>query len=410
MKITEQINKIINSKFFILFVFIVYFFFGITIYKDFGISFDENINRINGFVTLKYIFNLVNSNFDLNTFIANLPNLQEYVDRWYGVVYDTSLAYLEVLLDIKNSRDIYLLKHLTNFIIFFISSIFFFILCKNIFKDNLLSLIGLSMLVLSPRIFAESFYNPKDIIFMSFSIFAIYFNIKFLQNNNNIYIILSALFSALMTDIRVVGIFLPLITCFFFLFNSNILSLKIRLYSFIKYIFLFSLFFWIFWPLLWEKSFSNLITSIQEFKNFPYAGDILYFGDYIKAKFVPWHYFFVWFFMTTPLVFFILIFLGVIRGLKILIKNIMQIEKIDNNNLWINQKEMILIYFLIIALLPLFLVIIFNSTLYTGWRQLYFITILINTCILIIFLKNLLKITSQKIIGDYLITQLLDIC
>ena len=39
-------------------------------------------------------------------------------------------------------------------------------------------------------------------------------------------------------------------------------------------------------------------------KNYPFVGDIFYFGKYINATFVPWHYFFVWFSITTPLVFF----------------------------------------------------------------------------------------------------------
>ena len=56
-------------------IFTIYFFIGISIYKDFGISFDENINRINGFVWLKYLFVKLGINIDLSLFVNNLPNL-----------------------------------------------------------------------------------------------------------------------------------------------------------------------------------------------------------------------------------------------------------------------------------------------------------------------------------------------
>ena len=393
---TKLTKQIFESKIFIFSIFTIYFFIGISIYKDFGISFDENINRINGFVWLKYLFVKLGINIDLSLFVNNLPNLDNYFDKEYGIVFDLPLAFLEVILNPDNSRDIYLLKHLANFIVFFISSICFFLLCNHIFKDQILSLIGLAALILSPRIFAESFYNPKDIIFMCFLIFAIYFNIKFLQYKNNFYIIFAALFSALMTDIKVVGIFLPFITSFFLIFNSDNFSLKVKLYSLIKYLTAFIIFVFMFWPFLWENSLSNLIISIQKFKNFPFDIEILYLGNFIKAKFVPWHYFFVWFFITTPLIFFIIIFFGVLRNLRIFIKNLVEIEKIKKNNLWKNQDEMISMYILFIFLLPIFLVIIFNSTLYSGWRQLYFLyppLIILG----IYFLKDLKKIGNQKV-------------
>ena len=364
---TKLTKQIFESKIFIFSIFTIYFFIGISIYKDFGISFDENINRINGFVWLKYLFVKLGINIDLSLFVNNLPNLDNYFDKEYGIVFDLPLAFLEVILNPDNSRDIYLLKHLANFIVFFISSICFFLLCNHIFKDKILSLIGLAALILSPRIFAESFYNPKDIIFMCFLIFAIYFNIKFLQYKNNFYIIFAALFSALMTDIKVVGIFLPFITSFFLIFNSDNFSLKVKLYSLIKYLTAFIIFVFMFWPFLWENSLSNLIISIQKFKNFPFDIEILYLGNFIKAKFVPWHYFFVWFFITTPLIFFIIIFFGVLRNLRIFIKNLVEIEKIKKNNLWKNQDEMISMYILFIFLLPIFLVIILTLNVIHVW-------------------------------------------
>ena len=380
----------LKIDFYIYIFFIIYFILGIGIYNDYGISFDENINRTNGFVSLNYVINLFNLNFDLNPFYKNVPQINEYIDREYGIVFDLPAAAIEVILGIKNTKDIYLLRHLMTFVIFFLSTICFYFLCLNIFKDKLISFIGLTILIFSPRIFAESFYNSKDIIFLSFLIFSIHLNVKFLIFKSNTNIFFAALFSALMTDVRVIGIFLIFITFFFLFFHSGKLNIKEKLLIFFKYLFIYTVTLFVFWPFLWENSFSNLLDAISEFKNYPWNGDVLYFGEFIKAKFVPWHYFIVWFFITTPLIFFIIIFGGFLLSGKILIKNLVNVEKNKNANLWNNQYEMILIYIFSIFFIPLFSIIFFNSSLYTGWRQLYFLypSLIILGLHFLIFLKK----------------------
>ena len=175
-----------------------------------------------------------------------------------------------------------------------------------------MSLIGSLSLILSPRIFAESFYNPKDIIFMSLFIIATLFSIKFLRDKNNSSIILAAFFTSLAVGVRIVGIYLPLITLFFFLFNTDNTKTKFKIFSSIKYLFLFLGFLIFLWPFLWEDTFSNLLVAFNEFKNYPWKGEILYFGKFINAEFTPWHYFFVWFLLTTPVIFSVIIIFGVI--------------------------------------------------------------------------------------------------
>ena len=387
---TKQRNILNNLDLYIFIFFVIYFFLGVNIYKDFGISFDENINRTNGFVSLNYIINLFNLNIDLSPFYKNIPFLEDYVDREYGVLFDLPAAFLEVLMEIKNSKETYLLRHLMTFIIFYLSSLCFYFLCLNLFKEKFISAIGVIFLILSPRIFAESFYNSKDITFLSFFIFSIFFNIRFLNQNNSKNIFFAAFFSALMTDIRVIGIFLPFVTILFFFLNTGKKFNEKKFTSFFKYLIVYVFVLFIFWPFLWENGFSNLITAIREFKNYPWEGDILYFGEYINAKFVPWHYFFIWFFITTPLIYFIIIFCALFFVGKIFIINLVNIEKNSYKNLWNNQNEMNLIYFFSIFFIPLFFIIIFNSTLYSGWRQLYFLypPLIILSLYFIEYLKN----------------------
>ena len=390
----KQTKKEFKFDILIFFIFLVYFIIGLMIYKDYGISFDENINRDNGFVSLKFIFEKFGINADLTKYLINIPPLKDYVDKEYGVIFDLPLAFLEFFFKINNTRDAFLLRHLINFLVFFISCGVFFILCNSVFKDKTLSLIGTLFLILSPRIFAESFYNPKDVVFMSLFIFAIFFNIKFLINKSYPSIILAAFFSSLAIGVRIVGIYLPLVTLFFFLFNTDSVSIKAKIKRSFIFLFLFFVFLICLWPLLWEDTLSNLLIAFKEFKNYPWDGEILYFGKFIKAEFAPWHYFFSWFLLTTPIIFSIIILMGIIYAFVFFFNNLFQIEVIKNNNLWREDYEMLCIFFLAITITPIMSVIIFNSTLYNGWRQLYF---LYPALILLgLFFLNFLKKINVK--------------
>jgi len=66
-------------------------------------------------------------------------------------------------------------------------------------------LIGSIILVLSPRIFANSFYNNKDLVFLSFFIISSFYAIKFINNQNLKNSFYFSIFAALSIDVRILG-------------------------------------------------------------------------------------------------------------------------------------------------------------------------------------------------------------
>ena len=199
-------------------VFLLYSIFlliGLISFKDYGISVDEWELREHGFSYLIYICEIFFKETALNiNNMETFPKLSDYFGT-HGPIFNVTTAFIEYFFNINDSRNHYMMRHYINNFIFIIGNFYFYLLVKQRFDHWMYGFIGAIFLFCSPRIFAESFYNPKDIIFMCFLIFAIYFNIKFLQYKNNFYIFFAALFSALMTGIKVVGILLPFITSFF---------------------------------------------------------------------------------------------------------------------------------------------------------------------------------------------------
>ena len=101
------------------------FCIGLFVYKDYGISSDELYARFLGLVSLNYatsllfpdlIFNFQNNNL--------LPHLHDFEWKANGVFYEIVLVAIENILNLNNFTEILYLRHLINFLIFFIANIF----------------------------------------------------------------------------------------------------------------------------------------------------------------------------------------------------------------------------------------------------------------------------------------------
>ena len=85
--------KILKESHNIILIFIIpliLILIGFIVYKDYGISLDEEISRNNGLVSIKYIcdflFPQYSDNFEL---IKNVPDLKDYgVNKPYGTFFD----------------------------------------------------------------------------------------------------------------------------------------------------------------------------------------------------------------------------------------------------------------------------------------------------------------------------------
>ena len=159
---------------------------GLAVYRDFGISLDEEITRQNGLVTIKYIYDfLFTQNAEGFELVSNLPELETYWQRQYGTFFEVIvISIIEIVSEIKSFSEVFYYRHLMNHLLFLISIFCFYFLCLNIFKNKLYAFFGAAVLYTTPRIFAESFYNSKDLAFLSFFIFSIFFSIKFIKKAN----------------------------------------------------------------------------------------------------------------------------------------------------------------------------------------------------------------------------------
>ena len=303
------------------------------------------------------------------------------------------MAFIEKTFQIDDSKQFFLIRHLFNFTVFFISSIFFFLLLNKRFSKTL-SIIGLIFFYLSPRIFAESFYNNKDIIFLSFFIISLFYAISFLNTPSYKNNFLLSVTCSLAIATRVLGIIVPFVVLVFFILRhlDKKNNLKKNIFRIIVFFFLVNTFTLLFWPYLWNDPINNLLSTFESMGAYQWRGGIFYFNEYISGLNIPWHYPIVWILISTPILYLFLFFLGsyliLVRFLKRFIN--LSKKKIFNDIYRGNKERMDIIVFFILFI-TLFLVIELNSTLYNGWRQLYFI----YPCLIFLSVRGL-ELISRK--------------
>ena len=366
-------------------LFIFFFLTGVLIFKDYGISTDEDFQRLVGFYWLNYIANFFpGSNFllDVQNKIKLIGDLTLSVEsgetfKYYGIIYDLPLAFIETVFNITDPKNFFYLRHFFNFFLFWMSSIFFYKILIIRFKNWSLAIFGVLFYVLSPRIFAESFYNNKDLILLSLFSISFYYVLIFFKKENNLNSIKLGIISAVCTSSRVLGI-LIIITCLLIYIFDLISLFKERIKSYNKYIILvfsYSIFLIIIWPYLWENPFKNFYNTIKIFSNYLHIMQVLYNGDYYYSNNLPWHYSIVWPAITTPILYIFFFILGFFFFIK---RFLSRFARIDNSNkryshLWVGYREKFDVFLFFLLIIFYFLIIKLNATLYDGWRQLYFI-------------------------------------
>ena len=329
---------------------------GLRVYDDFGLSFDESIQRSeNGYVNYNYILT------GNDSILLNSP------EKYHGPAFEIFLVWIEKVFNITDDRSIFLSRHLSTFLLFFTGVIFFYFLAKDYFVSKNAALLSCAILVLTPRIFADAFYNSKDIAFLSIFIISIYFLTRFLKEGNFISVAIHALFSGILLDIRILGVLVPVFTVAFFLLDKTLKINEGKLFQDFGYVLLYLalsvLFTILFWPVLWTGPVTHFMNALSEMSNFPWNGDVVYLGKIYLAAALPWHYIPVWIFVSTPVMYCVLFCGGIMftafRLLKAPIK------------LYRDERETLI--FMGWFFVPVTAVVLLDSTVYDGWRHLYFI-------------------------------------
>lgn len=349
---------------------------GIFLFDDYGISWDEPVQRELGNANWSYVLHGDDSLFNL-------------INKYHGPFIEMIESVPEKIFQLQDKQTIFLSRHLLNYIIFWIGPVFLFLLGKEVFRNRWYALLAVMILYLTPRIFAQSFYNSKDIPLLSFFIISNYFLIRFLNRPSYVLAAVFAIVSGMLFGIRIPGIIIPVFTILFFVLNllNRNLSKESLKYLF-TYLFLFILFAVVFYPVSWSNPVGTLQKAFSIMSHFPYDDPQFFMGKLVKPQELPWYYIPVWMGITIPILWQLLFFAGLISLLIMIIRNAKEFWKTSWQWLLIGGW----------CFFPWLIVLFLHSPVYDEWRHLFFIYpafVLIAVAGVRMLLKQLKSIQSK---------------
>ena len=411
-----QMKNLLNIKIYTSFFFVIIFLLGANVFKDYGIYTDDLFQRSNAFFWYEYVKIFVlepslsfENNLDKlisqNSFDEVKIISSSTIPSSQPVILGIFCEFFIDLFNIESSRDVFQFRHFFNFIIYIIALCFFYKLINKRFKSNILPFIGTLFLFLTPRFFAESFYNSQDIFFLSLIIINMYVGFNFLEKPTFKNTLTFSLISALAFDTRIMAILPVSLILGFFILKSLRSNIYFRNnYKFLFYFIFFTFFLIIiFWPYLWVNPITNFLSAISELSSANFLILNLYLGKYVLSTNIPSHYHIVWIGITTPLIILTLFLYGAILLLRRIFVRFYKLNN-DLNDLWRGDKEMFDIYFFILILFSI-LLLIYKGLGYTGWRHLYFIypSIIMISLYGLYHLHSIIKLNIFRGIAYFLI-------
>ena len=361
------------KKNYFYYFFIIFFISGFYFSLNTGITHDE-------------YFELYVSEINKKTFLNSLLGFNYFFDplEGLGLFYGSGFHYfsapIEFILNFiitnkytTQETNKLLFKHPSVFILFTISGIYFrkiiFYITKDINYSNLTTFFYLTY----PYLLGHSFFNVKDVPFLSVWLINTFFIIKicdyFYENKKVNYTDFSilAILTAYLLSIRISGVLILIQYGVFFITTLNILNYKVFKFikSFTKAIFLFLFlllfFFYLLNPSYWSNPL-NFIDAILSMSQHIQTVCTITLGECMKAQNLPSSYIPIWLFFKLPIL--------ILFGILLFIVNEKKIFSSNTNKFSLGS-------IIISSLLIIFLLIFLNINLYDEIRQIMFLIPLI---------------------------------
>jgi len=373
----------LNIKIYIpgLLIVLVAFIISLCTYKDYGVAYDEPLQRDIGLVSYNYVRH-------------GNDSLFRFYDRDHGVAFELPLIMAEKICKLSDSRYIYLSRHIITHIFFLLSVFCGYVLLLKLYQKQTIAIVGTLLLLAHPRIYAHSFFNTKDLPFLSaciISYLTLYLSVNKLKWQ---YTTLHALVCAYATAIRALGVMLPAVTIGLipiYVLLTQKKHIKNTLLHTTLFSLLYFLFLWLCWPLLWQKPLHHLIETLQSLSKFRWGGNVLFMGHVYQSNAIPRSYLPIWFAISTPIVY-ALLSVGAVTYIiaSFITKPYKQLQE---------KTRLFALVFALCSVLPVAYVIYTRAVVYDDWRHLYFVypSIVLCICYLLYTLKD--KFTGKLIVG-----------
>ena len=330
---------------------------GLAVLDDYGITGDETGNALRAARVWAFVGGEDDSFLDAPFFI-----------RFYGTLFELGPLFAERAFDFGDSRGVHLSRRLITHLVFLAGGLFAYLLAHRLFGVRLLALFAMLTLLLSPRLYAHSFFNAQDIPFIAMFVVALYLAHRAFKRDTLLaFVPLGATVGALV-NLRVMGLVLlaaiPALRALDFAFASGMAERKRILITAGAFVLAAGLAFFTLLPYLWADPFGRAVEWWTTLSDHPYKPRELFRGLLGRSVDFP-EYVSVWFSITSPP---FALLLGLVGGALILFRaGKAPREALRNTSLRFG---------LLLAgciTLPILAVVLLDVNIYHGWRHMYFL-------------------------------------
>ena len=332
------------------------------VFDDYGLSADEDSQRLIGEVPLNYLAGEGDRALDWTW---------AWHDRYYGAVFEAPLVLLlERVLALEDSRDIYLGRHFLTHLFFLTGGIFCYLIVLRMFASKPLALIAMILFLLHPRLYAHSFINTKDIPFLVMFMVALYLSHRAFRRDTLGAFVLCGVGVGLLVNLRILGVILLVAVLALrgldLPFASSGGERRRVLLTGGAFALAAVLTYYAVLPVLWTDPIGRFVELVRVLRVHPNEAFDLFRGEQLSSRDgLPFDYVPVWVGITTPPATLLLALAGAValawRG-------------------WRHPRDILrngpLRFGFLLAILPVATVatvVVLESSLYNGWRQLYFL-------------------------------------
>ena len=289
-------------------------------------------------------------------------------NRYYGFAFETPLLLAEYALGLQDTRPIYLTRHLLTHLFFIAGGFACGMLAYRMLGSRWIALFAMLLFLLHPRLYANSFFNSKDIPFAAMLAIALYLAHRAFRKDTLGAFMLCGIAVGLAINLRVFGLMLlPMLLAMrapdLWQASDGAERKRVLLTS--------AAFFaaalataYIVHPYYWKNPL-RLIEGVRVLSQHPTIVENLFMGEIYKSDAVPWNFIPVWFAITAPPV---ALLLGAIGCAAICLRAITR-----PLNALRDRETRFRVLLLGCALLPVAAAVILQSNTHNGWRHMYFL-------------------------------------
>ncbi len=332
---------------------------GVVVLNDYGVGADEQVQRYIGHATVDYTLG------DAETL---LPPSYAPFHRFYGVVFEVPLVLVERLLDLTDSRAIYLSRHLLTHLFFLAGGYCCARLVYHLFHSRWLALVALLLFVLQPRLYAHSFVNTKDIPFLVLFLGALFLIHRAWRRESLGAFALCGVGVGVATNLRIMGVLLfvvvvvlragDLVGAAGRAARRHVLSTGgVFVVASVLTLYAVS-------PYLWDDPL-GLGEAVAVSSQHPTHSSTLFQGEPVQWPDIPAHYIPTWIAITTPPG---VLLLGLVGAVSVMHRGLRSPGAGPGDP--VARFGLLLVACLV---LPVVALIVVNANLYNDWRHVYFL-------------------------------------